>query len=148
MSFLHKFSFNTPPSEVNELDRGLSASSIRKGIKPKRMNIHFISLYELANIPKEPPSFEVGTHYMNCRIFDNVFNIKSEDYLSASIFLSSTEVFFQVKKEKIQKLKIKEPVKVTHWDYYEDVFTNTKERIKELKLKGPVVKSTFTDDWP
>ena len=30
----------------------------------KRMNMYFISLYELANIQKEPPSIEVGTHYM------------------------------------------------------------------------------------
>jgi len=133
-----------PPLEINGL---LSTSSIQKTLKPKRMNIHFISLYELVNIPKEPPSFDVGTHYMNCRILDNISDIKSDDYISASVFLSSNEVFFQVKKEKIQKLKIKEPVKVTHWDYYDGVFTDTKERIKELKLKGPVVKSTFTDDW-
>lgn len=108
----------------------------------KRMQMYFISLYQLVNIPKEPPSFEVGTHYMKYTILDNVSTMKSIDYISVSVFLTSNEI----KKEKIQKLKIKEPVKVTHWDYYDDVFNNRKERIKELKLKGPVEKSTFTDD--
>jgi hypothetical protein len=116
----------------------------------KRMNIYFISLNEIANIPKEPPPFEVGTHYMKYTILDNVstmFHMRAEEDIYSSVLLPSNELFFQVKKEKIQKLKIKEPVEKTNWLYYGDIFTDTKERIKSLKLKEPVVNSTLTDDW-
>ena len=115
----------------------------------KRMNIYFVSLHELANIPKEHPSFEVGTHYMRYTIIDNVstmFPMRPEDIYS-SVLLPSNELFFQIKREKIQKLKIKEPVEKTNWVYYGDIFTDKKEIIKKLKLKGPVVNSTLTDDW-
>jgi len=49
-------------------------------------------------------------------------------------------------KERIKKLKIKEPVKKTNWIDYGDIFTDTKERIKELKLREPVQKTLFIDD--
>ena len=111
----------------------------------KRMNMYFISLYELANIPKEPPLIEVGTHYMK---ISTMFPIISEKDMYSSAFFTSNDFFFQEKKEKIQKLKIKEPVEKTNWVYYGDIFTDKKEKIKELKLNGPVVKTTLTDDWP
>ena len=111
----------------------------------KRMNMYFISLYELANIPKEPPSIEVGTHYMKVSTMSPMI---PKEYISSSVFFPSNELFFQAKKEKIQKLKIKEPVEKTNWVYYGDIFTDKKEKIKELKLNGPVVKTTLTDDWP
>lgn len=52
----------------------------------------------------------------------------------------------EAKKEKIKKLKIKEPINNTYWNYG-DIFTDLKERIKELKLKEPVKKSSWTDDF-
>lgn len=142
MSFFRPFRIEHAKSNRSNLEGGISNEN---WCSKKRMNIYFISLHEVANIPKEPPLFEVGTHYM--KISNMSPMIPEKDVYSSAFFISS-ELFSQAKKEKIQKLKIKGPVEKTNWVYYGDIFTDKKEIIKQLKLNGPVVKSTFTDDWP
>lgn len=51
------------------------------------------------------------------------------------------------KKERIKKLKLKEPVKKSSWDDCTDKMTEIKERMLELKLKGPVKKTSYKDSF-
>jgi len=105
------------------------------------MGLFFNSLHEQNTVLFVPP-IKSGFHYMNYKI------IEPKDS-----FVSSINYPVQIKesnkvllKERIKKLKIKEPVKKTNWIDYGDIFTDTKERIKELKLREPVQKTLFIDD--
>jgi len=107
----------------------------------KRMGFFFNSLHEKKAVLFVPP-IKRGFHYMNYNI------IESKD-----AFVSSINYPVQIKesnkdllKERIKQLKLREPVKKTHWIDYGDIFTDTKERIRQLKLREPVQKSLFIDD--
>ena len=117
----------------------------------KRMGFFFNSLLGQSTALFVPP-IKSGFHYMNYKI------IEPKDAFISSVSFAFTTLNIQgqqlpinelnkdLLKERIKQLKLREPVKKTHWVDYGDIFTDTKERIKELKLREPVQKSLFIDD--
>jgi hypothetical protein len=51
----------------------------------------------------------------------------------------------QIYKNKIKKLKIKEPVKISSWDDCGDRLDEIKEKIRILKIKEPVFQTKWID---
>jgi hypothetical protein len=75
---------------------------------------------------------------------NNIINNK-KDY--SDNFISQNDKIIDLRKEKIKKLKIKEPVKVSSWHDCGDNLDEIKEKIIKLKLKEPVKISSWDDEF-
>jgi len=97
--FVHQFSFNMPPSgaEMNELDRLLCASSMRKGVKGQE-DINILCLHDKRYCyynPSKKKIFEFGES-INISMILNIRNFDMLDKLAKINNLEKYEVEFEI----------------------------------------------------
>lgn len=128
-------------------------------VKNEQYNINRFRIYKhtkigvLNNLSVETPTSENGLNE-NSNTFseleikknmneNNYDNYQFQNYIYKNKLYSDLKDEFY--KNKIKKLKIREPVKISSWHDCGDRMDEIKERIKELKIKKPVEKSNWIE---
>jgi len=87
--------------------------------------------------------FRIYKHAKIGVLNENKNDYQFQNYLNKNILFSDLKD--EIYKNKIKKLKIKGPVKISSWHDCEDRLDEIKEKIKELKIKKPVEISKWID---
>lgn len=136
----------TPRSKIKRINFYFTKELVTEDINRTEDTHQF--LFNMPLIPPLPTPFlpnraESGGKRIEKNELDQFLHASSQQ---KDVNLTEIMIKNDLKKEKMKKLKLKEPVKTTSWNY-EFIFYDMKERIKQLKLKEPVEKSTWIDEF-
>jgi hypothetical protein len=126
----------------------------------QKMNLFFTQkevsnnpIHPIHNIQQEIKSVKNKSHINLFRIYKHakigILNENNNNHYQFQNYIHKNKLYSDLKdeiyKNKIKKLKIKEPVKISSWHDCGDRLDEIRERIKELKIKKPVEKSKWID---
>ena len=114
----------------------------------KKLNLNF-------STENQKQTHWTNVEKVNNELFRLFYFCASEevDVIDISFSCSHNTNDKNIKQQKIQKLKLREPVQQSNWmfDYFEEVDYNEKqqkkEKIQKLKLREPVQHSDWIDDY-
>ena len=105
------------------------------------------SIHQQINDLKDKSNINLFRIYKHLKI--GVLNETNNDEKQFQQYIHKNQIYSDLKdeiyKNKIKKLKIKEPVKISSWHDCGDRLDEIKERIKMLKIKEPVIHSKWIE---
>lgn len=129
----------------NKITKKMNLFFTQKEISEKNHPIHPIQQH--IQSVKNKSNINLFRIYKHAKI--GVLNETNNDNYQFQNYLHKNKLFTDLKdeiyKNKIKKLKIKGPVKISSWHDCGDRLDEIKERIKELKIKKPVEISKWID---
>ena len=136
------------------------ANNIIPRNKIAKMNLFFTQndisnnpIHPVHTIQHEIKSVKNKSHINLFRIYKHtkigVLNENNNNQYQFQNYIYKNKLYSDLKdefyKNKIKKLKIREPVKISSWHDCGDRMDEIKERMKELKIKKPVEKSNWIE---